>query len=216
MDENLKKQITSSHGRKILLNFLTEKVKAPELIDDFDNITNIYLQVNAVVNISAIKSIDDIYIKHYLDSIYPYELFTGTVCDVGCGGGFPTLPLALTTKLNVTGVESVGKKLRLIHRCISELGIKNVTTEYARSEELAKNNKSYDTVCARALADVDKALALCAPLTKNGGQVILYRTQNDETAKTSTLNKVKMTLSDQIDYVLPETDIKRRIFVYKK
>lgn len=216
MDEQLKKQIESSYGRKILLNFLTDKVRKPELIDDFDKITDLYMQVNAVVNISALKTVDDIYIKHYLDSVYPYELFTGTVCDVGCGGGFPTLPIALTTKLNVTGLDSVGKKLLLIHRCISELGMKNVKTEYARSEELAKLHKTYDTVCARALADVDKALTFCAPLTKKNGKVILYRTQNDSPAKASTLQKCEMNLSDVIDYTLPKTDIKRRVLVYTK
>ncbi|MCH5350693.1 MAG: class I SAM-dependent methyltransferase [Clostridiales bacterium] len=216
MDEQLKNQIESSRGRKILLNFLTDKVRKPELIDDFDKITDLYFQVNSVVNISALKTIDDIYIKHYLDSIYPYDLFKGTVCDVGCGGGFPTLPLALTTELNITGLDSVGKKLLLIQRCITELGMKNVKAEYARSEELVKLHKSYNTVCARALADVDKALTLCAPLAKKGGLVILYRTQNDNPAKSQTMQKTETKLIKQLDYVLPETDIKRRILVYAK
>lgn len=216
MDEQLKTQLESSNGRKILLNFLTEKVKKPELIDVFDDMTDLYMQVNAVINISALKSVDDIYIKHYLDSIYPYELFGGSVCDVGCGGGFPSLPLAVTTGLPVTGLDSVGKKLLLIHRCISELHIKNIKTEYARSEDMVKLHRSYDTVCARALADVDKSVTLCAPLTKSGGKLILYRTQNDNDAKPETLQKTGMTLSEKIDYVLPETDIKRRILVYTK
>ncbi len=216
MDEKLKEQIEASNGRKILLNFITQKVNKPELIDVFDNITDLYMQVNSIINISAIKTVDDIYVKHYLDSIYPYELFGGTVCDVGCGGGFPSLPLAVTTGLTVTGVDSVGKKLLLIHRCVSELHITNIKTDYARSEDLAKLHRSYDTVCARALADVDKSIKLCAPLTKNGGKLILYRTQNDNPAKQETLNETGMTLTETTDYVLPETDIKRRILVYTK
>ena len=216
MDEKLKKQLASSVGRKIFINFLDNKIKKPELIETFDKITDLYMQVNSVINISALKSVDDIYIKHYLDSVYPYELFDGAVCDVGCGGGFPSLPIAVTTGLNVTGLDSVGKKLLLIHRCIADLNIKNIKTEYARSEELAKLHKTYDTVCARALADVDKALSLCAPLVNPGGKVILYRTQNDSPAKEQTLSKVGMKLVKQTDYVLPETDIKRRILVYTK
>lgn len=216
MDETLKSQLETSYGRKIFLRYLTQEVKKPELIDVFDSMTDLYMQVNSIINISALKSVDDIYIKHYLDSVYPYKLFGGTVCDVGCGGGFPSLPLAVVTGLSVTGLDSVGKKLLLIHRCISELHVKNVKTEYARSEDMVKLHRSYDTVCARALADVDKAVTLCAPLTKAGGKLILYRTQNDNPAKSETLEKTGMTLTENTDYVLPETDIKRRILVYTK
>lgn len=215
MIEELKK-LDSSHGRKLLLDFLTDKIKRPELIDTFDKLTDIYYQVNSIVNISAIKDVDDVYIKHYLDSIFPYEHFDGTVCDVGCGGGFPSLPLSIVTDCQITGLDSVGKKLLLIQRASSELYITNIKAEYSRSEDLAKLHRSYDTVCARALGDVDKALSFCAPLARPGGKVLLYRTQNDNQAKQQTINKFKVTLADQIDYVLPGTDIKRRLLVYKK
>lgn len=216
MDEKLKTELEASYGRKIFLKYLTQEVKKPELIEIFDGMTDLYVQVNSIINISALKTVDDIYVKHYLDSIYPYNRFVGTVCDVGCGGGFPSLPLAVVTGLSVTGLDSVGKKLLLIHRCISELHVKNIKTEYARSEDMVKLHRSYDTVCARALADVDKAITLCAPLTKPGGKLILYRTQNDAPAKQETLKKTGMTLIENTDYVLPETDIKRRILVYSK
>ena len=216
MNEQLNNQLQSSFGRKALVNFLTEKLGKSEIIDTFDRITDLYMQVNSVINISGLKTFDDIYIKHYLDSIYPCDLFSGTVCDVGCGGGFPSLPLAVVTGLPITGLDSVGKKLLLIQRCVTELGIKNITHVYARSEDMVKIHKSFNTVCARALADVDKALSLCAPLAAPGGKIILYRSQNDNPAKPQTVQKTGTTLSDVIDYVLPETDIKRRIMVYTK
>ncbi len=216
MTDELKQQLDSSHGRKLLIDFLTEKVGKPQLIDTFDNLTDIYYQVNGVVNISALKEVDDIYIKHYLDSIVPYSHFSGTVCDVGCGGGFPSLPLAIVTDCQITGLDSVGKKLLLIHRAVSELYLKNIKADYARSEDLVKLHRTYDTVCARALGDVDKSLAFCAPLTKAGGKVILYRTQNDAPAKQETCDKHYVTLEENIDYVLPGTDIKRRLLIYKK
>ncbi len=216
MTEEFKTQLEESQGRKIFLDYLTNTLGKPELISTFDALTDIYMQVNSVVNISALKTPDDIYIKHYLDSVVPYEHFTGTVCDVGCGGGFPSLPLAIVTDLKITGLDSVGKKLLLIHRCVSELHITNIKGDYARSEDLVKLHRSYDTVCARALADTDKSLMFCAPLVKNGGTVILYKTQNDSPAKPETLAKCYVALTDTIDYVLPGTDIKRRLFIYKK
>lgn len=216
MTEELTLQLQNSHGRKLLLDFLSTEIGKPELITCFDKLTSIYYEVNAVVNISAIKTVDDIYIKHYLDSIVPYKRFSGTVCDVGCGGGFPSLPLSLVTDCKITGLDSVGKKLLLIHRAVSELYINNIKADYARSEDLVKLHRSYDTVCARALGDVDKSLSFCAPLCKSGGKIVLYRTQNDVSAKPQTVEKYNVSLIEQTDYTLPGTDIKRRLLVYGK
>lgn len=209
-------QIKNCRGRAILRDFIISSTGSDAPIEKFDLLTKLYCEVNSVINISALKKADDIYVKHYLDSIVPYKYFYGECCDVGCGGGFPCLPLAIFTGLNFTGVESVGKKLLLIKRCASELGIKNIRSEYARAEELAKLHRSYDTVCARAVADTDKVLSYCAPLAKNGGQVILYKTPRDTAASTTVCKKLKVELSETIDYGLPQTDISRRLFIYKK
>ncbi len=216
MTEELIQQLDGSEGRKIFADYLKTTFGSDEKLSVFDGLTDLYLQVMQVMNISAIKTIDDIYIKHYLDSVYPYTYMTGTVCDVGCGGGFPSLPLAIMTDLTITGLDSVGKKLLLIHRAVSELRIKNIKADYARSEDLVKLHRSYDTVCARALADTDKSLILCAPLAKVGVKIVLYKTQNDKPATTETLSKTYVTLEDTVDYVLPGTDIKRRVYIYKK
>ncbi len=217
MTEQLQNEINNSSCRKIFTDFLsTDFSEYEELLNTFDKLTDLYLQVMSVMNISAIKTIDDIYIKHYLDSIYPYKHFEGTCCDVGCGGGFPCIPLAIVTDHNFTGVDSVGKKLLLLHRTVSELHLKNIKGEYARSEDLVKLHRSYDTVCARAVADVNKTLGFLAPLCAANGKIIMYKTQNDAPAKQSTLDKYGVSLSEIIDYELPQTEIKRRLFIYKK
>ncbi|MCH5161905.1 MAG: 16S rRNA (guanine(527)-N(7))-methyltransferase RsmG [Clostridiales bacterium] len=214
---DIKSEIEKSNGRKIFIDFLrTQFDNTDELIEKFDKLTEMYFEVNSVINISALRTVDDVYIKHYLDSIYPHEYFSGCVCDVGCGGGFPTIPLAIATNLPITGVDSVGKKLLLIKRCQSELQLKNLKSDYARSEELTKLHREYDTVCARALADIDKAVTLCSPLAKKDGKIVLYRSQSDEPAKKSTTEKHGVILSEGIDYFLPGTDIKRRIYIYRK
>lgn len=215
--ENIKAELDGSSGRKTFAEFLSNNfADSDALLKKFDKLTEIYYQVLSVMNISAIKDVDGIYIKHYLDSIYPYKYFGGRCCDVGCGGGFPTIPLAIVTGLDITGVDSVGKKLLLLKRCSSELQLKNLRGEYARSEDLVKLNRSYDTVCARAVADVDKTLSFLAPLCADGGKIVLYKTQNDEPAKQSTVNKYKTVLIEANDYTLPGTDIKRRLFIYQK
>lgn len=216
MDISQRKQLEQSSGRKIFNAFLDENGFGTEILNKFDKLTELYLRVCEVINISALHSFDDIYIKHYLDSIYPYKMFAGDCCDVGCGGGFPCLPLAITTGLNFTGIDGVGKKLVLIDRCQAELGINNITAEHSRAEELFKQHREFDTVCARAVADTDKVLGYCAPLVKKSGSLVLYKTQNDNPASKKIADKHNVSLSQTIDYTLPQTDIKRRMFVYLK
>ncbi|MCM1367499.1 MAG: 16S rRNA (guanine(527)-N(7))-methyltransferase RsmG [Roseburia sp.] len=202
-------------GRSLLLEFLKERFSA-ELIHKFDRLTELYTKFNSVINISAIKNPNDIYIKHYLDSIYPYKYFGGKCVDVGCGGGFPCIPLAIATGLDFIGIDGVGKKLALIKQCRDELGISNIDALHSRSEDLSRKNITFDTVSARAVADTDKVLGFCAPLASENGKIVLYKTQNDVEAKSSVCKKLGVRLVDTVDYTLLGTDIKRRLFIYEK
>ena len=203
-------------GKQIFSEFLQQNFDDSTLITKFEALTELYFKVNSVINISAIRTESDVYIKHYLDSIYPYKYFDGTCCDVGCGGGFPCIPLAIVTGNTFVGLDSVGKKLTLINRCIQELGLTNISAVHARSEDLAKQGKCFDTVSARAVSDTDKSLMYCAPLAKRGGKIVLYKTQNDSQAQRTTETKLNVKLVEAKDYTLFDTDIKRRLFIYQK
>lgn len=209
-------ELENSYGRKIFCEFLEENSIDKSTVETFDALTSLYFQVNSIINISALRTVDDVYIKHYLDSVFPFRYFRGTCCDVGCGGGFPTLPLAIVTGLSFTGIDGVGKKLTLIDRAATELSIKNVKSEHIRAEDLARRGKNFDTVCARALADIDAAISFCAPLAATHGKIVLFRTKRDEKASDKILSKYKLSLSEVLDYKLPKTDIERRLFVYEK
>lgn len=202
-------------GRELLEDFIENNFET-NMIDIFDSITSLYMQINEIINISSLKNPNDIYVKHYLDSIVPYKYICGSCCDVGCGGGFPCIPLAVVTENEYLGIDGVGKKLSLIKKCNTELGIKNVDCLHARAEEIKKTHEPFDTVCARAVADTDKVLSYCAPLAKKGGKIVLYKTPNEKSAKSETEKKLKIELLQTEDYVLPGTDVKRRLFVYSK
>ncbi|MDE5592518.1 MAG: 16S rRNA (guanine(527)-N(7))-methyltransferase RsmG [Clostridiales bacterium] len=204
------------YGKTAFSDFLLENFSDDTIINKFEALTKLYFEVNSVINISAIRNESDVYIKHYLDSIYPYKYFGGRCCDVGCGGGFPCLPLAIVTGLEFVGLDSIGKKLTLINRCVKEMGLNNISAVHSRAEDLAKKGDLFDTVSARAVSDVDKTLSYCAPLAKKGGKIVLYKTQNDNAALSSTEAKIKVRLVESKDYTLLNTDIKRRVFVYEK
>lgn len=215
MAENFQNPKPSDEGETIFKEYIETNFDDATLPGKFDKLTELYNEVNGVINISALRERSDVYIKHYLDSIYPHSYFKGECCDVGCGGGFPCIPLAIVTKLHFTGIDGVGKKLALINKCNAELGT-NITAEHARSEDLVRAKRGFDTVCARAVADTDKVFGFCAPLVKSGGTLILYKTQNDLPAKAANLNRFGFILSETQDYTLPKTDIKRRLFIYDK
>ena len=216
MTEELENQLKTSKGRKIFADYLSENFEnSDEMLEKFDKLTEMYLEVLAVTNISAIKEIDDIYIKHYLDSIYPYKYFSGCCCDVGCGGGFPCIPLSAVTDCKFLGIDGVAKKLVLIDKCAAALGL-NIKSLHARAEELKRTERRFDTVCARAVGDMDKVLSYCAPLCKKSGKIVLYKTQTEERATKSTEQKLNISLVEIKDYTLPGTDIDRRLFVYEK
>lgn len=208
-------KIAESQGRALFNEYISENFDDNNLLSRFDRLTELYNEVNSVINISAIRNIDDIYVKHYLDSVYAAKYFSGKCCDVGCGGGFPCLPLAIVTGLRFDGIESVGKKLTLIRRAAAE-NIVNVTPVHARAEEAAKAGTLYETVSARAVAEIDKVISFCAPLTAPNGKIVLYKTQNDSPASEKILLKYRLKLEKTENYNLPGTDIKRRLFIYRK
>ena len=216
MENPLQNTLEKSNGRKIFFEYLESNGFGREVQDKFDTLTELYMRVNEVINISALRTFDDIYIKHYLDSVFPHKFFVGSCCDVGCGGGFPCLPLAIITNLSFVGIDGVGKKLALIKNCVSALSLNNISCEHVRAEELSKRGRKFDTVCSRALASTDKALAFCAPLAEKNGKILLYKTQNDEPASKAVADKSGVTLCETVDYTLPNTDIKRRVFIYTK
>lgn len=207
---------SEKYGKTAFSDFLLENFSDGTLINKFEALTKLYFEVNSVINISAIRTENDVYVKHYLDSIYPYKYFTGRCCDVGCGGGFPCLPIAIVTDLEFVGLDSIGKKLTLINRCVKEMELNNITAVHSRAEDLAKQGELFDTVSARAVSDIDKTLSYCAPLAQKGGRIVLYKTQNDEQAKSSTESMLKVRLAEIKDYTLLNTNIKRRVFAYDK
>lgn len=209
-------QLNTSAGRKIFSAFLKDNFDDISLPEKFDSLTSLYSEVNSIINISSLKAPDEIYIKHYLDSIFPYKYFQGDCCDVGCGGGFPCIPLSIVTGLDFTGIESVGKKLALIKRCVSELGVSNLSCIHARAEEAVKLGKRYDTVCARAVSGILKTLEYCVPLAKPNGRIILYKTETEIPPNADQLKKYKTEQIKALDYTLPGTEINRRLYIYGK
>lgn len=144
----------------------------------FAQYADLLIEWNEKMNLTAIVDRDDIYEKHFLDSVLPSfeHPFEGNICDVGAGAGFPSIPLKIVyPNIQVTIVEPLGKRIQFLKHLTQALGIQ-VTLENKRSEDFVLEKREFfDVVCARAVANLTLLAEICIPLVKKGGYFITLK-----------------------------------------
>ena len=148
----------------------------------FEKLTSHMLEVNKSLNLTAIKDEDGVILKHLVDSsaCVPYIKENASVCDIGCGGGFPSLVIAVLRRdVSVFAVDSVSKKVKYVADTAALLGLDNVSVSNERAEVIGQGEKreSFDVVTARAVARLNVLCELCLPLLKVGGTFISMKSQ---------------------------------------
>ncbi|MBQ7408646.1 MAG: 16S rRNA (guanine(527)-N(7))-methyltransferase RsmG [Clostridia bacterium] len=139
------------------------------------------LQKNKQFNLTAIKEKQEVYLKHFADSLIGTNFFinAGRVLEVGSGGGFPSIPLKIANRdINFTLMEATGKKCTFLKECANLFNFENFEVLNLRAEEASKNTtlrESFDTVTARAVASLNVLSELCMPYLKVGGKAVFYK-----------------------------------------
>lgn len=139
------------------------------------------VEVNKVMNLTAITDEDGIILRHLVDSLLISSYFepNSRVIDVGCGAGFPSLPLAiLRPDLKITALDSTEKRIRYVDETAKLLGLENVVAITARAEELAQNpeyREKFDYATARAVASLPVLCELTIPFIKLGGSLVAMK-----------------------------------------
>ncbi len=151
-----------------------------DTVDTFYHLTEHMMEVNEQFNLTAITDLERIIFQHYVDCAIPaMRLPKGArVIDVGCGGGFPSLPIAiLRPDVQVHAIDSTAKKVRYVGECADLFSLSNLTCETVRAEDLGKGiaRESYDVAIARAVADLRVLCELCLPLVRVGGTMIAMK-----------------------------------------
>lgn len=192
-------------------------------LDRFDYLCQRLLRWNEHVNLTAITDPNEIVIKHFVDSLtlIPYANLPegASVIDVGCGAGFPGLPIIIKRPdLNITFLDSVGKKLTFIKDALSNCGLLGDIV-HARAEELSHQKQyreRFDLAVSRAVAPLNILAEYCLPFVKPGGYFIAMKGAQDE-AELGT-NAIK-TLGGNIEQVvllkLPNDDTRNLIIIKK-
>ena len=140
-------------------------------LQQFADLYELYRDWNNKINVISRKDIDSLYLKHVLHSLAiaaVIEFEPGTqIIDIGTGGGFPGVPLAIFfPEVQFHLVDSIAKKLKVIDGVAEAVGLTNITTQHTRAEEI--KNRQFDFVVSRAVAPVKDLWRWGYPLIKKG------------------------------------------------
>lgn len=191
--------------------------------NQLDEYARFLIEYNKHTNITAIKGLEGIYLKHFYDSL---TIVKGinlneslNILDIGSGGGFPGIVLAIVfPKLNITSLDSNHKKTDFQKYIIDKLQISNVTVINQRAEDYYKNGKKYDFVVARAVANLCILSELCIPFVKKEGYFIAMKGNIESELKESeyAIKYLGGFVDNIINFELPITNDIRNIILIKK
>ena len=203
-----------------LADFCEEKT-----LEQLYKMTDRMLTVNAEMNLTAITEPRDVILKHLADSLSVARFLPegARLLDVGCGGGFPSLPLAIARPdLWITALDSTAKKTKYVAETAELLGLSHLVTLTGRAEELAQApeyREKFDIAVARAVASLPILTELCLPFVKLHGKMVAMKARLDESEQTNALQMLGATRFEKHEFALvsdfsePET---RLILVTEK
>ncbi len=147
-------------------------------LGQFQQLGNLYSEWNEKINVISRKDIEALYERHVLHSLSiaaEFDFIDGLeIIDIGTGGGFPGVPLAIFfPNIQFHLVDSIGKKLKVIDAICSQLSIKNVATQHIRAEQI--KNRKFDFAVSRAVAPLKELWSWSRPLLKKEHQMSEYR-----------------------------------------
>lgn len=196
-------------------------------IEQFDHYFELLIKWNEKVNLTRITNRDEVYLKHFYDSITPsfYSDFNKvtSVCDVGAGAGFPSIPLKICfPHLHVTIIDSLKKRINFLETLIDALHLKNISLVHGRAEDVGQDPKfreSFDLVTARAVARMSVLSELCLPFVRlNGHFIALKGSKADEELDQglAALRRLGGQVVSNHSFLLPIEKSERSIIIIKK
>jgi len=181
---------------------------------------NLLIEWNNKINLTRIVEKEDVYLKHFYDSLTISKVIdlnnSGSLCDIGTGAGFPGVVLKIVyPNLKVTLVDSLNKRIVFLNEVIKELELTDIVAIHSRAEDI---KDKYDIVTSRAVANLKKLSEYCLPLVKENGYFIPMKANVAEElieAK-DTIKKLNGTLEKQETFYLPIEESIRNILLIKK
>jgi len=201
---------------------------SPLQLNQLHKYYELLIEWNEKMNLTAITDEKEVYLKHFFDSLttsFFYNFSEGhkSVCDVGSGAGFPSIPLKIVfPNLNVTIVDALNKRLHFLRALVDALQLSDVALFHDRAETFGRKaefREQFDVVTARAVARLTVLSEYCLPLTKIGGVFIAMKGANGKEELLEAENAIHL-LGGKLDrtesLLLPEEESHRYLFFINK
>ena len=197
-----------------------------EQLNKFETYYEMLIEKNKVMNLTSITEMNDVVMKHFVDSISIkkyIDLSGKKIIDIGTGAGFPGIPLAIVFEdAQFTLMDSLNKRIQFLNEVIEAIELKNVETVHDRAEDLARKEgyrEKYNYCVSRAVANMSTLLEYCIPFVKKGGKFISYKSgavKEELEASVNAQKKLGCKFAECIEFTLPDTDISRTFVVFDK
>ena len=195
--------------------------------DKFFTYCMMLLEKNKVMNLTAITDIDEVILKHFVDSLMLHKAIdpkaVTTMIDVGTGAGFPGIPLKIVYEnLNVILLDSLQKRLEFLDDVIDELKLSGIETVHARAEDAGQAEvlrEKFDLCVSRAVANLSTLCELCLPFVKVGGHFISYKAGDVEEEVDAARHAIELLGGGNVEvikFTLPNSDLERTLIKIEK
>ena len=217
------------HGKEMLIQGINELGLeiTDKQVEQFFKYYEMLINTNRVMNLTSIVDLDEVIIKHFVDSLLSVKTIHmnefNTMIDVGTGAGFPGIPLKIMfPDLEVTLLDSLNKRIKFLDSVINELGLDKISTIHGRAEDIGRDEnyrEKYDLCVSRAVANLSTLSEYCVPFIRKGGTFISYKSEFSEEEKKEAAKAISI-LGGKIEkseiVKLPFTDINRSFIVIDK
>lgn len=196
-------------------------------IEKFMEYYEMLIETNKVMNLTAITELDEVVVKHFLDSVLSAKVINmneyDSLIDVGTGAGFPGIPLKIMfPHLKVVLLDSLNKRLNFLNEVIDELELENIYTIHGRAEDIGRNveyREHFDLCVSRAVANLSTLSEYCIPFIKKNGMFVSYKSEHSDEETVNAENAIKK-LGGKITNTqiveLPNSDMNRSFVCISK
>ena len=193
-----------------------------EQLKQLDIIYTTLVETNKTMNLTRITEKDDVYLKHFYDSLTLAKIYdlskVNTLCDIGTGAGFPGLVLKIFyPNLEITLVDSLLKRVKYLNSLIDKLELTGIKAYHNRAEDIIKENKKFDIVTARAVSALPKLLLWTMPLVNKNGSFLAMKGNVEEELELSKdiMKKHNWYVNKKESFTLPTKEDVRTILEIK-
>ena len=179
-------------------------------LEQLEKYYELLIEYNKVMNLTGITEKEEVYLKHFYDSLTISKIIDlsmeNSLCDLGSGAGFPGIVIKIfNPNLKVVLIDSLNKRVNFLNKVIEELNLENITAIHTRIEDYAKENQEkFDVVTARAVAPLNILLELGINLVKVGKYFIAMKGNiENEPSYDNAMNKLNCSMGNVLKFKLP-------------